>query len=69
MNIVAGLPFLDGVESDKVEVRLAVEFLETIRGIQRLGISGFSAHDMTGKQFALVNYLSARIDEYQKIKR
>lgn len=66
---MAGLPFLDGVESDKGEVRLAVEFLETIRGIQRLGITGFSASEMTGRQFSLVSYLSARLDEYQKGKR
>lgn len=66
---MAGLPFLDGIEESRGEVRLAVELLETIRGMQRLGIAGFSAKDMTGQEFALVNYLSARLDEYQSKKR
>lgn len=60
---------MDGIEEAHEDVRLAVELLETVRGIQRLGISGFTVRDLTGKQFALVNYLSARLDEYQSKKR
>lgn len=69
MNIVAGMPFMDGIEEAHEEVRLAVEILETIRGIQRLNLTGFSVHDLSSKQFALVSYLSARLDEYQSKKR
>ena len=60
---------MDGIEESQEEVRLAVELLETVRGIQRLGLSGFTVHDLTGKQFQLVSYLSARLDEYQSKKR
>jgi hypothetical protein len=63
------MPYMDGIEEAHEDVRLAVELLETVRGIQRLGISGFTVRDLTGKQFALVNYLSARLDEYQSKKR
>lgn len=69
MNIVAGLPYLDGIEESREDVRLAVDCLETVRGVQRLGISGFTIKDLTARQFALINYLSARLDEYQSKKR
>jgi hypothetical protein len=67
--VVAGLPYLDGIEENRAEVSQAVDLLETIRGIQRLGLSGFSVRDLTGWEFALVSYLSARLDEYQSKKR
>ena len=60
---------MDGIEESHEEVRLAVEILETVRGIQRLGLSGFTVQDLTGREFQLVSYLSARLDEYQSKKR
>lgn len=63
------MPYLDGIEESREDVRLAVDTLELVRGVQRLGLSGLTIHDLTGRQFALVNYLSARLDEYQSKKR
>jgi hypothetical protein len=46
-----------------------VEILELVRGAQRLGLSGLTVQDFTSRQFSLVSYLSARLDEYQSKKR
>lgn len=69
VNIVSGLPYLDGLEEHQDEAQLAVELLEVIRGSQRLGLSGLSVKDFTSRQFHLVSYLSARIDEYRSKTR
>jgi hypothetical protein len=46
-----------------------VEILELVRGAQRLGLSGLTVQDFSARQFSLVTYLSARLDEYQSKKR
>jgi hypothetical protein len=63
------MPYLDGIEECQEDVRLAVEILELVRGSQRLGLSGLTVQDFTARQFSLVTYLSARLDEYQSKKR
>lgn len=65
MNISMKVPFLRDVDADQQEsVIVAVDLLQMIRGIKRLGFQDLSLKDLTVREFNLVSYLSAEVDKH-----